>query len=215
MKIYSIIVSFLIVNIFNATAADYHIGPNQDFVSINTVPWKSLTVGDNVFIHWRSEDDGGAYKEKWVVNIAGTAAKPFTISGVLGPNGERPVIDGNGAVTRPELNYWSEVRGVIKIGGSSIPSNEVASYIIIENLEIKSAHPDYSFTNDEGNVETYQKNATSIFIESGNHVTVRNCVLTNSGNGLFSAHASTNLLIEKNNIYANGIVGSPFGHING
>ena len=154
----------------------------------------------------------GHTKRSGAVNIAGTEANPFIISGVLGANGERPIIEGDGATTRAELNFWSEVRGVIKIGGSSIPNNETASYIVIENLEIRSAHPDYSFTNDEGNTEAYNKNAASIFIESGEQITIRNCVLTNSGNGLFSAHASSNLLIEKNHIYGNGIVGSVFEH---
>lgn len=212
MKINVIIILFLFVNVINSSATDYHVGPNQDYKNINDVPWETLTAGDHVFIHWRSTDDGGAYKEKWVVNIAGTEANPFIISGVLGSNGERPIIEGDGATTRAELNFWSEMRGVIKIGGSSIPNNETASYIVIENLEIRSAHPDYNFTNDEGNVETYQKNAASIFIESGDHITIKNCVLNNSGNGLFSAHASSNLLIEKSYIYGNGIVGSVFEH---
>jgi hypothetical protein len=120
------------------------------------------------------------------------------------------VIDGNGAITRTELNYWSEVKGFIKIGSFSIPNNEKASFIIIENLEIRSAHPDYSFTNDDGNEEAYNKNASSIFIE--NHITMRNCILHNSGNGLFSAHETSDLLIEKNHIYGNGIVGSVYEH---
>ena len=212
MKIISIILLFLFVNTINAKATDYHVGPNQDYANINDVPWESLAAGDHVFIHWRSADDGGAYKEKWVVNIAGTEESPFIISGVLGSNGDRPIIEGDGATTRAALNFWSEVRGVIKIGGSSVPNNETASYIVIENLEIRSGHPDYSFTNDEGNVETYQKNAASIYIESGDHITIRNCVLNNSGNGLFSAHASSNLVIEKSHIYGNGIVESFLEH---
>lgn len=212
MKHYLLQIIIMLIAVNYVYSTDYHIGPNKDYQRIGTVPWEKLVAGDHVYIYWRSEADGGAYNEKWVVNIAGTEADPFIITGVLGPNGERPVIDGNGAITRTELSYWNEVRGVLKIGGSSIPDNETPSYIVIENLEIRSAHPDYSFTNDEGNKEVYKKNAASLYLERGNHITIRNCELHDSGNGLFSSHETSDLLIEKNYIYGNGIVGSWYEH---
>lgn len=196
----------------SAYATDYNIGPNQTFKAIGDIPWESLSAGDHVFIHWRTEAEGGSYKEKWVINIPGTEVEPFIVSGVLGSKGERPVIDGNGAVTRTELSYWGENRGVIKVGGSSVPDNEAPSFIVIENLEIRSAHPDYSFTDDEGKQVDYVKNAASLYIETGDNIIVRNCVFNDSGNGLFSSWASSNLLIEKNHIYGNGIVNSIFEH---
>ena len=51
----------------------------------------------------------------------GTPSAPITVRGVLGPGGERPILDGNGATTRPQLSYTSRVRGVIKIGTSTVP----------------------------------------------------------------------------------------------
>lgn len=204
--------SIIVLGILNVSAMDYHVGPDKNYLNIGAVPWESLISGDHVFIYWRSDTEGGAYKEKWVINISGTVDNPFTVTGVLGPNGERPVIDGNGATTRSELSYWSEVRGVLKIGGSSIPNNAKASFIIIENLEIRSAHPDYNFANHEGILEKYRNNASSIFIESGNNITIRNCVLHDSGNGLFSAHETSDLLIEENYFYGNGIAGSIYEH---
>ena len=89
--------------------------------TIAEVPWATLQPGDTVLIHWRSTP----YKEKWVICRQGTAASPITVSGVLGPNGERPVIDGNGAVTPLNLNFWSENRGTIKIGGANVPADRV------------------------------------------------------------------------------------------
>lgn len=205
----------ILILLFGKTAlyaTDYHVGPDQNYANINDVPWEQVAAGDRVFIHWRAEADGGAYKEKWVVNVAGTETEPFIVSGVVGPNGERPVIDGNGAVTRTELSYWGENRSVIKIGGSGIPANDVPSYIVIENLEIRSAHPDYSFTDDNGNPGTYTTSAASIFIETGNNITIRNCVIHDSSNGIFSAWESTDVLIEKNYIYGNGIENSNYQH---
>ncbi len=60
------------------------------------MPWESLTAGDTVLIYYRATP----YKEKCVICRVGTPAAPITVRGVLGPNGERPVIDGNGATTR-------------------------------------------------------------------------------------------------------------------
>ncbi len=108
-----------IISVYNftfsraAVAVTYEVGPGKPYANIGDVPWESLQPGDTVLIYYRSTP----YKEKWVICRQGTAAAPITVRGVLGPNGELPVIDGNGATTRLALDYWSEARGVIKSGG--------------------------------------------------------------------------------------------------
>ena len=68
-----------------------------------------------MLIHWRA----APYREKWVICRAGTASAPIIVRGVPDPaTGALPVIDGDGAATRSQLNYWNEARGVIKIGGA-------------------------------------------------------------------------------------------------
>ena len=198
-------------------AKDYHVGPKQALASIGEVPWATLQAGDRVYIYWRSQP----YAEKWVINRQGTKQKPIIISGVSGPNGERPVIDGRNAVTVPRLNYWNDDRGVINIGGSSVPANGMPSHIIIEGLEVRSAHPNYSFTDDGGknsgkkSVRKYINNAASIYVEKATDLTLRNCVLHDSGNGLFigsSGGETKNILIEKNYFYGNGVEGRYYEH---
>ncbi len=93
-----------------AWATTYEVGPGKPNESIGAVPWAALQPGDTVLIYWRTQP----YKEKWVICRQGTAAAPITVRGVAGPSGELPVIDGNGAVTAPGLNYWSEARGSSK-----------------------------------------------------------------------------------------------------
>src|SRR5215216_1027609 len=124
-----------------AVAATYEVGPGKAFVNIGDVPWELLQPGDTVLIYWRSTP----YKEKWVICRQGTAAAPITVRGVAGTGGELPVIDGNGATTRPQLNYWNENRAVIKVGGASVPADTTPKYITIENLDIRSARPPYTF----------------------------------------------------------------------
>ena len=192
-------------------AAVYNVGPSQPLASIADVPWDSLQAGDQVFIHWRSTP----YLEKWVINAQGTAQNRMEIIGVSSPNGDKPIIDGNGAVTPSYLDYWNEERSLIKIGGSSVPSDGLPSYITIENLELRSARPAYNFTNDNGQSGTYSNNAASIHIEKGEHIIIRDCIIHDSGNGIFiGAHGgdTKDILIANNYIYDNGIVGRIFEH---
>ena len=195
-------------------AATYEVGPAKPYASIGAVPWESLQAGDTVLIYWRTTP----YKEKWVICRQGTAAAPITVSGVPGPAGELPIIDGNGATTRLQLDYWSETRGVIKVGGASIPADTMPKYIVIENLDIRSARSTYSFTDDGGATQTYGANASAIYIEKGENITVRNCAMHDCGNGFFVASTDTapsrNILVEGNYIFDNGNVNSAFEHNN-
>jgi hypothetical protein len=193
-----------------AEAAVYEVGPGLSCETIGDVPWESLEPGDVVMIHWREDP----YKEKWVIGRSGTAESPITVSGVPGPGGELPVIDGSDATTRSDLDFWNEERGVIKIGGSNNPPDTTPSYIIIENLDVRSGRPPYGFTGRDG-ASAYQENAASIYIEKGQHVTIRNCVIHDSGNGLFVGAfdgETQDILVESCRIYDNGIEGSIYEH---
>ncbi len=195
-------------------AAVYEVGPAQAMQSIAQVPWATLQPGDTVLIHWRA----AAYKEKWVICRQGTAAQPITVRGVPNQNGELPVIDGNGAVTPLNLNFPSEQRAVIKIGSANVPADTLPKYITIENLDIRSAHPNYQFTDDGGATQVYSSAASSVYVEKGENITIRNNILRDSANGFFVASsdelASRNILVEGNYIHDNGIVGSAFQHNN-
>ncbi len=202
---------FILLSFSTIYATDYHVGPNQTLTTISEVPWATLNAGDRVYIHWKST----SYKEKWVINRQGTATNRIEIIGVNGPQGQQPVIDGNGAITVNGLNFWNEKRGVIKIGGSNTPADGLPAYITIENLEIRSGRPPYQFTNDSNQTETYANNAAAIYVEKAANLIIRNCTLRDSGNGLFigaNGGQTKNILIEKNYIYDNGIVGRIYEH---
>jgi hypothetical protein len=200
------LLSFLLTGM--ALAGTYEVGPGH-LPSIGDVPWESLAPGDTVLINWRAQP----YKEKWVIARQGTAEQPITVMGVPGTNGALPVVEGIDATTRLQLDYWNEERSVVKVGGSSIPS-QFPKHIVIENLDIKSGRQPYAFTSDNDQPSSYNKNAASIHIEQGEHITVRNCILRDSGNGLFVGSSATNVLIEKCWIYDNGVEGSYYEHNN-
>ena len=201
-------------SITRAQANLYEVGPGKPYASIGAVPWESLQPGDTVLIYYRTTP----YKEKWVICRQGTGSAPITVRGVPGPNGELPVIDGNAATTRSTLNYWNQERSVIKIGGANNPPDTLPQYITLENLDIRSARPPYTFTAANGATQAYVNNASSIYVEKGENIVVRNCTIHDSGNGFFVASsdalASRNILVEGNYIYDNGNVNSIFEHNN-
>jgi len=186
-----------------AVSANYEVGVGKTFANIGDVPWESMNAGDQVLIHWRQQP----YKEKWVIAVQGTEQQPFVVRGVPNQYGEWPVIDGRDATTRSQINFWNENRGVVKIGGANSPAVDTPAWIVLENLVIRSGRTPYQFTG-RGGITGYSSNAASIFVEAGQNVTLRNCVLHDSGNGLFVSHASRNVLVEGCWIYDNGIEGS-------
>ena len=190
-----------------ADATVYHVGPDHRMKTPDEAPWNTLVPGDEVHIHFRP----APYRVKWCFARQGTASKPIVVRGIAGPNGERPIIDGENAITPPGQDFTSGQRGVIKIGYSNIPSEKDPKYLVIEGLEIRGARPGRYFIGRDG-LQEYSENASAIFVEKGNHITVRNCVLTDCGNGFFSAFESRNLLVEGCYIHGNGTEGSYYEH---
>jgi hypothetical protein len=207
-----LLASLLAIGAPSASATTYDVGPGQPLAAIGDAPWATLNPGDVVRIHWRATP----YREKWVIGRSGTQQAPIVVQGVMdGPGGERPIVSGQSAVTPAPLNYWSETRGVIKVGGSNVPDDATASWVVIENLDVRSGFAAYTFTNDSGAVQSYDLNAAAIFVESAQHLVIRNCVISDSGNGLFVAASdgdTRDIRIEKNWIVGNGNVGSAFEH---
>ena len=195
-----------------AGATTYEVGPGKPLANVGDVPWESLNPGDTVLIYARPTP----YREKWVISRAGTAAQPITVHGVPDAGGNLPVISGDNATTRLQLDYTNEVRGVIKIGTAN--PDVLPQWIVLENLDVRSARPGYTFTDDAGTPNVaYNANAASIYVERGQHLTIRNNIIHDSGNGLFIGifnGDTQDILVDGNYIYDNGNVGSAFEHNN-
>lgn len=202
--------AFLLLGLASpALATVYRVGPGQPLATPSQVPWESLAAGDSVLIF----PNGSAYHDKWVICRVGTSSAPIVVHGVPDAGGALPVIDGANAVTRSQLNFWNEERGVIKIGGANVPPDVLPAWIVVENLEIRGARSGNAFTGRSG-ASSYATNASAIYVEKGAHVTVRNCHLHDCGNGFFCASGTSELLVERNWIEGNGNAGSIFEHNN-
>jgi hypothetical protein len=182
------------------------VGPGHEFETPSDIEWENIYADTLIRIHWREEP----YRDKWVINRSGGGSTPIVVLGVLGDNNEFPEISGDGAVTRPELDFWNEDRAIIKIGGGN-PENDPGN-IWIECLSIGHAKPGYSFTNAAGEQQEYASNAAAIYAEIGHDLHIRNCELYDAGNGLFTAWQTQNVLVAGNYIHDNGILDSIYEH---
>jgi hypothetical protein len=190
-----------------AWGTEYDVGPGQSRATPDRVPWDALKSGDVVAIHWRAEP----YRCKWVLACRGTADAPIIIRGVAGPKGELPVLDGANAITPPALDFWAGERGVIKIGPAGFAPETVPGHIVIENFEITGAHPRNFFASRQG-LLAYSDAASAIYVERGDHITVRNCRLHDCANGFFTAFETAEIRLADCEVYDNGVEGSIYQH---
>lgn len=215
-----IVVPILLLVSCQAWATVYTVGPGQAHAELTTVPWLDLKAGDQVHIHWREQP----YRTKIGIMGRGTANQRIVIRGIPGPGGQRPEISGDGAVTaiqnRGFFNQqWDEFLGVVVIKrGSNQPWGSKPGYITIDGLKITGGHPDYGYTDQNGNPARYRAGSGGIWAVVAENFVVRNCEITNNGNGLFvlskdeEATVSRDVLVQNNHIHTNGIVGSYFEH---
>ncbi len=193
-----------------ASGADYEVGPGRAHAELDTVPWHQLNAGDTVRIFGRPSP----YRTKFVLCKQGTQSQPIRITGAAGSTGTLPVLTGENAITPAPLNFWNEDRSVVKIGGANTPPDLMPQWIVVENLEIRSARPGFTYTGDDAATHAYASNAAAITVEKGEHLTIRNCELHDCGNGFFCAWQGTDILVEGCYIHDNGIETSIYEHNN-
>ena len=88
------------------SAAVYEVGPGKQLASLFNVPWKSLQPGDVVNIYPKP----GGYKEKIQISASGTAAQHIVVRGIPDAvTGALPVLEANGAVEDPSIDWRSPV----------------------------------------------------------------------------------------------------------
>ena len=194
----------------------YNIGPGQPYTTLGSFPWSSLGPGDTVDIHWQPTP----YYEKLLISESGTASAPINIVGVPGPSGQQPIIDGQNATTSSQFQYFynpiqEDALVVIQRSASQSSSYE-PSYINISGLELRNAYQSYNFTDNTGKTQTYNAFAASLYIDGASNITIQNCTLDSSGLGLFALTnnglMTSNLLVEGNYLYNNGVPGSYLEH---
>lgn len=205
--------------VHDGSGKDYPVGPGQRYPRISDVPWSELTAGDTVRIYYRPDP----YREKIIISTSGTDQHPIRVCGVPGSNGERPILDGEGASNALNdagaYGTYPPMEGLAMIMLWNRDYDLKVHNIIIEGLHIKNAKNTFRYTRIDGSQDHYENGAACIRIQAADHVIIRNNELESCGNGIFTmsqsyneAHLTRNLLIERNYLHHHGEEGSDTRH---
>lgn len=154
----------------------FDIGPGWPD-TFDSVPFASLQPGDVVNIHFREEP----YRYKFALRAQGTADNPVFINGVVDPDGRKPILDFENAVTAPgsalafsEAPEYGESLGGIQIkrGQGDSYFGQKPSFIRIQNLELRNVTGTY--TGIGGVVREYGDVTTCIYIHASADLILEN-----------------------------------------
>jgi len=190
-------------------------------LTLAQVPWESLGPGDVVCIPYRTQP----YRYKFKMTTQGSASNPIRVLGMHGPNGERPILSGDNAVSSPSNTYSflpNQKLGVIillahyETNAQGYSSPVVPAYIVIAGLKIQNAKNAFSFTGIEGGApQKFFGAASAIAIIHGDNILIEDNEITDAGNGIFSKYESAPtqyITLRGNYIHHNGNPGSYFEH---
>ncbi|MBI2733660.1 MAG: right-handed parallel beta-helix repeat-containing protein [Aquabacterium sp.] len=204
----------------SGVGTDYQVGPGTgQLASLAQVPWDKLVAGDTVRIFYSDTP----YRGKFMISGNGTAAAPIRVCGVKSATGQRPIIDGQNAVSRLGLAYGNilhETRSIIVVKPLSTAAwTAFPSYIQIDGLELRGATPANTFTDSTGTVRPYETFGACIWLDRGQNVTIADNVIHDCTNGVYSKSTNDgdfavtkNILLSGNYIYGNGVVGDEHEH---
>jgi len=209
---------------------DYTVGPGQPYPTLESVPWENLGPGDTVRIAWSPTP----YRGKILLAAQGTAEAPVRVCGLRGPGGERPQIDGRGALTRPELavEFGSEqvdssvgvssrvlqqARGIVVVDRlrSRQGWKDYPRHIRIDGLAIGHARPESSFRDAEGRTQRYRDFGACIWVQRGHHISIADNEIHDCVMGVFSRSTdegdfelTRDLLLSGNHFHGHGLPGN-------
>lgn len=179
------------------TGVRYDIGGGNNYgTTLAEVPWQSLQPGDVVNI-WHNVLD---YREKPLISETGTAAHPIIINGVSDAIGNRPVINGENAVSlafsereyydgdHPGENAFEQAVVLFhrrNNDGAGGVFGQTADHIIFQNIHVKNADDTMDYTVD-GVTHTYLDYARAVWVMCNEYVTIQGCVIENGQEGIFA-----------------------------
>ncbi len=203
---------------------DYAVGPGQPLTALDQVPWERLAPGDTVRIHHSATP----YRGKFLLAARGTAERPVRVCGVRGPQGERPVIDGQDAVTRPALQaaFTASASDILQRRALAMVTTLASdawtdrpAHLQIDGLKFTRAQPAYRFRDAAGALQTYADFGACVWIDRGVHITIADNELTDCVMGVFSRTTddgsgaiTEHLRLVGNVVHGNGLVGNESVH---
>jgi hypothetical protein len=112
-----------------------------------------------------------------------------------------------------------DIRGLITFSQKNTDAwGYKPKHIIVEGLSLKNADPLKKFKNVAGTELAYAKNAAAIYVERGDDITIKDCEISWSANGVFVGSGDTEEVLSRNFslinslVHSNGNVGSDREH---
>jgi hypothetical protein len=199
LQVFAMLFCCYLLNSTMAYATTYEVGPGKPYSSILQTPTHNLQAGDSIKVFYQAIP----YSEKFLLHGIGTANNPIVLIGIPDVNGNRPVLEGNNALSSTAYNYFNEDRQLLLIGQYNVFQSD---YVIVDGFEIRGANNLNSYTNDVGNNAGYAANACGIRVSWGKNITIRNCEIHSNGNAIQNGDGvDQNLLIEYCDIHENGL----------
>ena len=193
----------------NGKGEVYDVGPGKKYERLGQVPFATLEAGDMVRVHWRKEP----YRDALLLSSQGRPDRPIRLCGVRGPQGERPVIDANGAVISSEQALPKEWAGMGLILVNRKQNDDWETYapahLRIEGLHLRGAREGARFYLADGTPDSFGRDSACISILRGMDVTLRDNEIEDCGFGIFVKSSDmapervSDLLIEGNYLHDN------------
>jgi hypothetical protein len=192
--------------------------------------WNSLNPGDVVCIYGKSTP----YAERLVLTQSGSDDQHrIRIVGVI-QNGYEPILTGKSATTADAFNYGAEISDYYEGGEVAVTGlnyGTPVAYLNIEGLTIQGATTaevggtvasptfsvnTYSDPNINGGAQSpWGCGSAGINLIRSDHISIIHNRIKDNDNGIFvnsnNGNTSSNILVESNHIYGNGVFGEQQG----
>jgi len=190
----------------------YEVGPGKQYADPVALPWTEFKDGDAIKVYWREEPYRNLFFIGW---------SDFSLIGVPGPNGQKPIIDGDGAVAVTRgINYYNQDRGLVRIGESAVPKIKYLENILVEGFEFrnawrtnatpeKPANKGYHGQDTPNVNQGWADNASGVQATGVKNITIRNNVFHEMKIGVqinssYPSRISTNCVVENNEFFTIG-----------
>lgn len=209
-----------------STGKVYEVGPSQEYKTLASVPFPTMTPGSTVRLH--NEDTTGKapteYHEYVQISQAATANQPFRMCGVADGSGNAPIVDGADAKGRSDTSNYAAGYGLVTLHTSNFwtywPAYNAAEYIAVEGIHFRNAKTGFTYTAPNGGLAKWRDASAALRINQGHNTAFVGNEIDNCGDGVFSAwngnggwgSSDLNVLWEGNHIHGNGAVKSYLSH---
>tara|TARA_B110001454_G_C12723270_1_gene436123 strand:- start:45 stop:1550 length:1506 start_codon:yes stop_codon:yes gene_type:complete len=191
----------------------YNVGPGKTYSSPKTVPWFNIKPCDVVNIHYSSTP----YRDIIYFSMRGEKNRWIIVRGIPGPNGEKPIFDGDNAVMPND----SRVNPNVDAAGLFIvfkPSSDVArandykpGYLQIDGFTFQNARAPAMVTAASGERRQWGSFSSGLYVTGADFVAITNNEFKGNGLGLFAnsndagnALQTVSLLVRGNYFHDNG-----------